>query len=29
MTAVPAKEVTTKQVATVRFGFYTDEEVGD
>lgn len=27
MTAIPAKEVTTKLVGAVRFGFYTDEEV--
>ncbi|GLC72049.1 hypothetical protein PLESTF_001198600 [Pleodorina starrii] len=27
MAAAPAKEVTTKQVAAVRFGFYTEDEV--
>jgi hypothetical protein len=27
MSALPAKELTTKQVKGVRFGFYTDEEV--
>jgi DNA-directed RNA polymerase I subunit RPA1 len=27
MAAAPAKEVTTKQVAAVRFGFYSEDEV--
>ncbi|GFH25207.1 DNA-directed RNA polymerase subunit, partial [Haematococcus lacustris] len=27
MTAIPAKEVTTRQVAAVGFSFYSDEEV--
>ena len=27
MSALPAKELTTKQVQGVRFGFYTDDEV--